>query len=150
MINNVANDISIEKEKKENPIRSVSIIALRDKDNKILLVRTKRLPNYWQPVGGGIEKGETPIEAAVRELYDETKLLFEEKNFIKVMEVPYDLGEGTIYCFNTNIVISNEMLDIDMSQMEEYKWYTLNEAKQLPMFPATISFINYLIDKDDE
>lgn len=148
MNNNLVTDSSIAKEKKDNPIRNVSIIALRDKDDNILLVRTKRLPNYWQPIGGGIEKGESPIETAVRELYDETKLLFNKDNFIKILEVPYDLGEGTIYCFDTNKIISNDILDIDMNQIEEYKWYTLKEAKQLPMFPATSSFISTLIDKD--
>jgi 8-oxo-dGTP pyrophosphatase MutT (NUDIX family) len=38
-----------------------------------LLVRHKRL-GTWLPVGGEIEAGETPLEAAKRELFEETGL----------------------------------------------------------------------------
>ena len=39
----------------------------------VLLVRHRRL-GTWLPVGGEIEPGETPLEAAVRELHEETGL----------------------------------------------------------------------------
>lgn len=50
---------------------SVSVFA-RCKD-RILLIKHARL-GLWLPVGGEVEPGETPLEAAARELREETRL----------------------------------------------------------------------------
>ncbi len=50
---------------------SVSIFARND--GAILLIRHRRLAT-WLPVGGEIEENETPLEAAQRELLEETGL----------------------------------------------------------------------------
>ena len=48
----------------------VSVIA-RDVDGKLLLVRHSYGPDFWYFVGGGIDSGETPEDAARRELREE-------------------------------------------------------------------------------
>lgn len=48
---------------------SVSILARNE--GEVLLIRHKRL-GTWLPVGGEVEPGETPLEAARRELREET------------------------------------------------------------------------------
>ena len=50
---------------------SVAIFARHEK--RILLIHHRRL-DTWLPVGGEIEPGETPLEAARRELFEETGL----------------------------------------------------------------------------
>lgn len=50
-------------------------MALVVRDEKILMVQTFRRGRYiWELPGGGIEKGETPEEAALRELQEECGL----------------------------------------------------------------------------
>ena len=50
--------------------RRVSLFALRDKDSGVLLQHRDDgapiLPNYWAFFGGGIEEGESPVDAARR------------------------------------------------------------------------------------
>ncbi|MCX6434158.1 MAG: NUDIX domain-containing protein [Actinobacteria bacterium] len=48
----------------------VSAVVLRDADGRILVVRKRGTSRYMLP-GGKIEAGETPAQAAVRELLEE-------------------------------------------------------------------------------
>ena len=48
----------------------VSAVVLRDGDGRILVVRKRGTTRYMLP-GGKIEKGETPAQAAIRELHEE-------------------------------------------------------------------------------
>ena len=53
---------------------SVAVYARRGgPDGQVLIIRHRRLAT-WLPVGGELEPGETPLEAARRELFEETGL----------------------------------------------------------------------------
>lgn len=50
-------------------IAGVRVILLRH--NRVVLVRHWLTPGVWTLPGGGIKKGETPREAAIREIHEE-------------------------------------------------------------------------------
>jgi lipoyl(octanoyl) transferase len=54
------------------PLRTVSVVPVAADGRVLLLKRAPERGGFWQPVTGRIDPGETPIEAARRELREET------------------------------------------------------------------------------
>ena len=71
----------------ELPRHRATVIVRRD--DRVLVVRDRGRPTYALP-GGGIEKGELPIVAAARELYEETGLEASVIRFLFVFEGKYN------------------------------------------------------------
>ncbi len=84
----------------ELPYRRCVGIALLNQDNKIWIgERTPRkwdnTSNYlWQMPQGGVDKGEDPFEAALRELYEETGITSAELICEVTDWLSYDLPES--------------------------------------------------------
>lgn len=51
--------------------RAFSVAVYARRGDRVLVIEHRRLKT-WLPIGGEIEPGETPLEAAVRELREET------------------------------------------------------------------------------
>jgi mutator protein MutT len=88
------------------PIPTIGILVFRENFKEVLLVKNGEGSGH--PTGiygtpaGRIDQGETAVQAAVRELKEETGLEALEKDLVKL---PYDFGvteilrkKGTIFC----------------------------------------------------
>ena len=53
--------------------RAFSVAVYARKGERVLVIEHRRLKT-WLPIGGELESGETPLEAARRELHEETGL----------------------------------------------------------------------------
>ena len=79
------------------PLRKGVGVVLLNKDNQIFVARRIDNPkDFWQMPQGGIDKGETPLEAAYRELKEETsiksvKIIQEIKD-----EITYNLPDNLL------------------------------------------------------
>ena len=84
---------------------------------KVLLVRHRREKNFSLP-GGGIERGETALEAAVREVREETQLraYFAERLF------KCDVN-GQMAQHKVTLVKANGRVKLQHREISEYKWW---------------------------
>jgi 8-oxo-dGTP pyrophosphatase MutT (NUDIX family) len=115
------------------PIQVEAIIFRRNRD-RIEYLLLKRLPErngFWQPVTGGIEKGETRKEALCREVMEETGV----KNIVAVIEGLYyfefsDPNLNQEYVYGVEISSSEEIV-LDRKEHSEYRWCSFQEALPL-------------------
>ena len=121
---------------REETIRLVKIVV-RDHDRVLLLHRRPERGNFWQPITGSIEKGESPIETARRELIEETGHTTE----------PRELGLTQSFMIESQFlearhaapIIASEIgfesrldstlpIALDAEEHDGYGWFTFPEA----------------------
>ncbi len=101
----------------------------------LMLKRTEDRSGYWQPVCGGIEAGETLIEAGIREVYEETGIK-EYKELIRLaIDYEYHEPKNGIKMHMRDrclLMIIERNVEIRLSEEHvEYKWCFLSEVSSL-------------------
>ncbi|MFD3157900.1 NUDIX domain-containing protein [Haloimpatiens sp. FM7330] len=110
------------------------IFTSKKKFRILILKRIPERSGYWQPVCGGIEEGEEPIEAVKREVFEETGL----RNIKNIIDLQYDFiykepKNGKLMnmkdmCFALEV---DDIFDVVLSdEHEKYKWCSKDEAKE--------------------
>lgn len=99
----------------------------------LLLKRNKNRGDFWQPVTGGIEEGETPEEAVFRELFEETQL--KKEDVVKILDKIHSfsfISDGRkIEELVFGIKIKPDSKIILSEEHTERKWVGLEEALSL-------------------
>ena len=97
------------------------------KDNKLLIDKPRKRPTY-QMIGGRVEEGETPQEAAIRECYEELgkDATFDENKIELVMEfdeIATSDGKTPIhfYVFKYNGELEGVLTTSE--EIEKFEWY---------------------------
>lgn len=72
--------------------RAFSVAVYARRGDRVLIIEHKRLKT-WLPIGGELEAGETPLEAAVRELREETGIA---GSFRAIVNAPDGVPAGLI------------------------------------------------------
>ena len=114
----------------EKPNKNYVVILLFSKDyEKLLLVKRnkKPYPNMWNGIGGKIETGETPIDAAIRECKEETGLDMINPKLL----VTYVYPESNPVNSNTHLSVIYDFIDVE--EVEDnyeghYEWKDINFA----------------------
>ncbi|MEK5040342.1 NUDIX hydrolase [Sporosarcina sp. FSL K6-3457] len=78
--------------------------------------------SFWQPITGGIEEKESPLEACVREVAEETGLIINEQNLIGWKEIIHVNLPTLNIKKNLFLGIINDSEIIISGEHDEYKW----------------------------
>jgi dATP pyrophosphohydrolase len=119
---------------------------------KFMLLILKRIPErdgYWQPISGGIEDGEEPIDTIKQEIFEETGI----NELERIIDLKYDFifkatwrGKFTTmreFCFGAEIDIVRQ---IELSgEHEDYKWCTEAEARRLLNWMSNLIALDHLM-----
>ena len=128
---------------------TVYIVAKIKGQKKVLLHKHKKL-NIWLPIGGHIEKGETQIDAVIREVKEETNLDLilistnkkpVKTNFVTELPLPIAILEENIPDYkNTkahkhiDLIYVGRAKNISKLKMkEEYGWFSLEDLNKLDL-----------------
>lgn len=115
-----------------NPKPTANLLAERADDGRLLLVRRGRDPfqGCWDICGGFVDDGEEAIDAAVRELREETGLEARITGFVGVFGDRYgtDRGDHTCNLFWRGVVDDPDVA-APASDVSEIGWFA---ADQLP------------------
>jgi len=115
-------------------LQSVRVVLLDDK-NLAAVLYVGKVKFYTLP-GGGIEEGETPKQAAIRETLEETGCESEIIHTLGIIEENSKTCDwnGTNYCFimkAKGVKGVQNLTEIELSEETEVYWYDLHEALKI-------------------
>ena len=104
-------------------------------------LRAKYYAGKWDMTGGGVRAGETPVQAAVRELKEELGISTKEDELIPAFDYIKDWDDGT------GMLISVYMIRIAVPE-EGFKFdpYEVNDVRIMPFS----EFYGHVMDHNDE
>lgn len=111
------------------------------KDNKFLLL--KREPgaedyqNLWDFVGGRLDSGETPADAAVRETFEESSLKIDPGPEVKTVVFEEEKRILTFHYFAPEAFTGTVTLS---SEHTDFAWFTEDEIKELEVHPSVSEY----------
>ncbi len=104
-------------------------------NEKLLIDKPRKRPTY-QMIGGGVEEGETPLEAAIRECHEElgSHSVFDENLFELVMEFDeIATSDGVtpihFYVFRYNGTLEGELSTSE--EIENFLWYDSSYGNEI-------------------
>lgn len=125
------------------PIKSLGIAAvLLKKINNtyhVLLLKrnSQHLNNTWCYIGGGIEVGETAIDAVYREIREETGIIELELYSANQFDQIFSPKENYIYIAPVFVgFVEEEQPVILNDEHSEYQWFPFEEAKEVISLPG--------------
>ena len=128
--------------------RSIEAWIYHPEDGEILLLKVEaEKVSFWQPITGGIESGESPEEACLREMKEETGLLLDCSNLTGLGNFTVKIDENLTIHKDLFLVLT-EQKDIQIS--DEHvgaQWVALDKVSSQLYWPSNQATFEIITEK---
>ncbi len=111
---------------------AVGVIIKNDKNEILLFQRGPKARSEqgkWESAGGAMEQGETPEEAAIREVKEETGL--NTVGLKQLFEIENPDGEWKVYMFTCQVIGEPQILEPEICS--DYQWVSKDELSEMEL-----------------
>ena len=128
--------------------QSIEAWIYHPEDGEILLLKVEdEKVSFWQPITGGIESGESPEEACLREIKEETGLLLDCSNLTGLGNFTVKIDENLTIHKNLFLVLT-EQKEIRIS--DEHvgaQWVALDKVSSQLYWPSNQATFEIISEK---
>lgn len=121
-----------------------SVIVINENEEVLCIKRSescRSFKGYWNFPGGGVEQGESAVDGAIRELYEETNLTARKKDlhyFQKHYTPRLEINYFITFDYSGEIILNNEST--------EYKWLKPHKIKLNEFIPLPVKMLDEIED----
>lgn len=104
----------------------------------------RTFPNKWSQTGGGVDEGETTLEAALRECSEELGISINPDNMELILSFKRKYDFVDVWLVKQDLKIEDLVLQED--EVSEVKWATIDEIRNLMKTVELAASINIYFD----
>ena len=128
--------------------QSIEAWIFHTEDREILLLKVENEKvSFWEPITGGIESGESPEEACLREIKEETGLVLDCSNLTSLGDFTVKIDENLTIHKNLFLVLT-EQKEIQIS--DEHvgaQWVALDKVSSQLYWPSNQATFEMISEK---
>ena len=128
--------------------QSIEAWIYHPEDGEILLLKVENEKvSFWQPITGGIESGESPEEACLREIKEETGLLLACPNLTSLGDFTVKIDENLSIHKNLFLVLTEQKAIQISDEHVDAQWVALDKVSSQLYWPSNQATFEIISEK---
>ena len=128
--------------------QSIEAWIFHTEDREILLLKVEdETVSFWQPITGGIESGESPEEACLREIKEETGLILACSNLTGLGNFTVKIDENLTIHKNLFLVLTEQKAIQISDEHVGAQWVALDKVSSQLYWPSNQATFEMISEK---